>query len=47
MKGAYGNTVAQKEIRRHARNADGILAYIDVRTEYQYGGGSRDYNRKT
>jgi hypothetical protein len=39
MKGAYSNTVAQKEVRRHADTADGILAYIDVRNEYQYGGG--------
>jgi hypothetical protein len=28
MKGAYSNTVAQKEVRRHADPADGILAYI-------------------
>jgi hypothetical protein len=41
MKGAYSNTVAHKEIRQHEKAADGILAYIDVRNEYQYGGGGQ------
>jgi hypothetical protein len=41
MKGTYSNTVAHKEIRQHEKAADGILAYIDVRNEDQYGGGQK------